>query len=173
MSENKVISCYKDTPIIFETSYFYWMREIDKLENHIPVSICIWDPKWFKGSNITCFVPKKYDSNTDCEACAQKNRIDCKYLNNYRAQLDNLFSTEFNKFIDYIVENIIDQYLNIYNGELDFSNPIHIIFLGYENKETLCTERYVLADKLEEYYFKNNNKEICIEELNFKRKSES
>ena len=158
--------------IAFATSYFYKIRFFKK--NMIPLSICIYDPKWYinnKDKNgqiyglrcneysgvqpdknlLSFLVPQEYRSNTDCECCNNKGNIHCDYLNRYRNHL--------HKYIDGNEELLLSQILNEikinypdrisgYNGDdnCNNGNNLTVVFIGFEVSSVSCSERFVLSE---------------------------
>ena len=165
--------------IVFATSYFYKIRFFKK--NMIPLSICMYDPKWYitgkdkndqryglrcngdsgvqSDKNLLSFlVPQEYHSDTDCECCNNKGNIHCDYLNRYRNQL--------HKYIDGSEELLLSQILNeikinypdhinghdgVNNGDNN-DNNLAVVFIGFEISSVSCSERFILSEYI------NNNK---------------
>ena len=180
----------KEFKIHFETSYFYNIRFFKR--NYLPISICIWDPKWYKqpikqfnniiGMTYNALIPRKYDSESDCEHCIEVNKEDfdngkflgdihCNYLENYRKQL-SIYNVERTlqdicEKADnhYNFDNFIINNNNNSNNNYDNNNEIHLIFIGYEIPERICTERYILAEWIEK------NSEYKVNELSKKCKN--
>ena len=138
----------------YMTSYFYNIRFFP--ENFIPVSICIWDPKWYKKLgyiNYQPFVPKEYNKETDCENCIKihKNKdyfdLNCNYLTNYK---DYLESIDLNMCLEELKIKAIS-YINK-NKEISQNfDEIVIVFIGYEPPYKKCSERFALAKILGEH----------------------
>ena len=164
----------KHIKIFLRTSYFYNLRFFDT-NIMFPVSICIWDPKWYKSRKEGAMtykglIPRKYDSENDCEACAKKFKKDdplyngnlqCNYVNNYRKQL-----SYYN--FERTINDILKKSDIIYNfQEILHKNPnitsFYIIFMGYEVPEKLCSERFILSEWIRD---KGN---IEIKEMEFKK----
>lgn len=130
--------------VSFMTSYFYQIRHFSK--NMIPVSICIWDPKWYKGIHYSGLVPKVYDPESHCENCIKVNGQEyhdfhCDYLNAYRRQLSRLN-----------VKRTLDDVARIvrkYAYENDVNGPLIAVFVGYEVTAKRCSERFVLSEWIE------------------------
>lgn len=158
--------------ISFATSYFYKIRFFKK--NMIPLSICMYDPKWYinnrdkndlryglscnkysgvqPNENILPFLlPQEYHSDTDCECCNNKGNIHCDYLNRYRNQL--------HKYIDGSEELLLSQILNEikinypdrisgYNVDDNCNNDnnLVVVFVGFEASSVSCSERFVLSE---------------------------
>lgn len=143
---------YGNYKIYFRTSYFYKLRFFKK--NMLPVSICIWDPKWYKGMSYKSLAPSKYDAETDCEQCIKEHsddpgyyNLDCNYLKNYRKQL-----SYYN--IERTLNDIIIKADKFYNfDEKNINNEIYIIFMGYEVSSKKCSERFELSRWIEQEYF--------------------
>lgn len=143
---------WRDVEVSFATSYFYQIRFFD--EWMVPVSICIWDPKWYDGVNYRGLVPKVYDSEVDCEACAKEHGdnpmfsdMNCHYLTEYRKQL-----SRFN------VQRTLDDVLRKVAMKHDLNEiakrnggKVQIVFVGFEVPSKRCSERFVLADWLEKH----------------------
>lgn len=142
----------------------------------IPLSICMYDPKWHKdgkdkngqryglrcnkytqsqsnGSLLPFLVPQEYHSDTDCECCNNKGDIHCDCLNRYRNQL--------HKYIDGNEELLLSQILNKIkinypdrikyledstNNSSDCTNNLTVIFVGFEVSSVSCSERFILSE---------------------------
>lgn len=142
---------YNNIKIFFRTSYFYQLRFFKK--NMIPVSICIWDPKWYKGFNYKGLIPKKYDQSQDCEFCIKQHEKDenyydlnCNYLTNYRKQL-NHFNVE-RTLLDIIKQLDKNKYINTENI---INNELYIVFMGFEIPTKKCSERFILSEWIQSY----------------------
>lgn len=169
--------------VYLNTSYFYMLRFLnqpdaiksitgDDLDIYLPISICIWDPKWYINSNkhplfnYKGFVPKKYSPESDCENCAKLHKDDpmydgdlkCDYLNNYRYQLSKY---NFERTIIDIWDKIYYYYrkegIELDRIESKGNLNFHLTFLGYEVPEKKCSERFVLKEWI------NNNGVECEE----------
>lgn len=157
---------HKGLKFFFHTTYFYRLRFFKDKINYVPVSICIWDPKWIKNLiKYKPFVPTKYDKNTDCEACAKQHQDDplyngnlkCKYIENYRNQLNHLnFEEEINNVCDLAISFLKEKYDFIPNS----TKEIHIMFVGYEIPAKKCSERFILSEWINNHYNSNFCNEI-------------
>ena len=165
--------------ISFATSYFYKIRFFKK--NMIPLSICMYDPKWYKdgkdkngqryglrcnghssaqpNKNLLPFlVPQEYHSDTDCECCNNKGNIHCDYLNRYRNQLHKYIDGNEELLLSQILNEIKINYPDLTSsyGEADngssSSNNLVVVFVGFETSSVSCSERFVLSEYI------NNNK---------------
>jgi len=145
---------FKNKNIHLATTYFYQLRFFK--DNMIPLSICIYDPKWYKndgGFNIKEFVPIDYNSNLDCENCHKLHKDDplyngnlnCRYLKEYRKQLKNLN-------IEKIIKEQCWKILNSkkYKQQIEKYNDVYLVFVGFEVPDKLCSERFILANYIEE-----------------------
>jgi len=142
----------------FATSYFAMLRYLPK--NYIPISICIWDPKWYPGENHKYgmenkdipkgLIPQKYNSETDCESCSvylekripTEKDLNCSYLTNYRQQL-NHFNVQ--RTTEYLIK-CAEKYIQKYRTDLINKNEIVLCFVGYEESSRICSERFILAE---------------------------
>ena len=164
----------KHIKIFLRTSYFYNIRFFNS-KTMFPVSICIWDPKWYtsrKEGAMTYkgLVPKKYDAENDCEACIEKHKkedplynggLQCNYVNNYRKQLSFY---NFDRTIDDIIQKAIRIYkINEILSKNSSINSIYIIFMGYEVPEQTCSERFILSEWI------RDKGEVEIKEMEFKK----
>ena len=164
--------------ISFATSYFYKIRFFKK--NMIPLSICMYDPKWYinnkdkngqryglrcndysspqSNDNLLPFlVPQEYHSDTDCECCNNKWNIHCDYLNRYRNQLHKYIDGNEGLLLSQILNEIKINYpdrISDYNVDDNCNNDNNLVavFVGFEASSVSCSERFVLSEYI------NNNK---------------
>lgn len=158
---------YKGINVFFRTSYFYQIRFMKNLPNMIPISICIWDPKWYNGINYKGLVPKIYSAENDCEACYKIHSDDplydgdlkCNYIINYRKQLSK-----------YNVQRTLVDILETIERNVNLSSvaktsnegikEITIVFIGFEVPKKRCSERFIVSEWLNIYF---QNDKFCYE----------
>jgi len=124
------------------TSYFYQIRNFPR--NLIPLSTAVWPPKYpIKDSTgqpailIDCW-PMKPGSQCAglCNgSCDPKHPDDCKFLEVYREQLDNI---DFERFYTQL-ENLKKQ---IEEGE--GLQDVDFAFIVFESPKNPCSERTVI-----------------------------
>ena len=143
---------YKDYKVYFRTSYFYKLRFFE--HNMLPVSICMWDPKWYQGMNYKGLAPKQYDPEIDCEQCIKDHsdednyfNLNCNYLTNYRKQLSH-----------YSIKNTLNDIIRLADKFYDFdkkaiNNEIYLIFMGFETSAKKCSERFTLSNWIQKEYY--------------------
>lgn len=152
----------------YAISYFYQIRNFKK--NMIPFSTAVWDPKWYHNNldNRTIYVDKNgvingcrceelkpgITCNNLCKGVKECNIKDpniCKFLSNYRKQLNKI---DFNSFLNYLNIHLY-QIQKIFRVE----DPM-IVFIVYETPTNQCSEREVIKQ-----WFKDNG--IELEELKY------
>lgn len=142
------------------TSYFYQVRHFR--DYMLPLSTAMYDPKWFhdnkgnsyqfrdkngiiNGGRAIMFTP---DKNCDglChgpETCDGKPD-NCKFLKNYKKQLDNLNFKKVMKWLEDCAEFCAKW--STYKGE----EPI-IVLLFHEKPDNPCSERWAVIDWFKEH----------------------
>lgn len=141
------------------TGYFYQLRFFK--DNMIPISTCVWDPKWFhnfKGQEH-CFTDGnnvvnglRYESLVPgllCEGLCRgtdgcNNTPDtCMFLKNYRRQLDNL---DFN-----VVYSELSKIAEVLSLSQQVEEEPVIVLMVYEKPDNPCSERWVIHDWFREH----------------------
>lgn len=143
----------------------------------IPISTAMYDPKWFHnfGNNLVTFidnngvingirsdllVPKmqpedgecKGQENGKCLAHSDANYSNCKFLSNYRKQLQDIDFYEFYNNLQAFAVSM-KELLN-----LD-KDPI-LVFMVYETVNNPCSERVTIQE-----FFKSNG--VACDELKY------
>lgn len=154
------------------TSYFYQIRFMKS--NYIPLSTAAWDPKWFhqnkghsfqwkdkngvwNGLRAEPFVPGEKCEGL-CrgpETCGEGNPKYCRFLQEYRKQLDELDFKE-------IIQRIYNLGIKVQEKEGFTEEPI-IVFIFHEAFTNPCSERWVVRE-----WFKDNG--YPVEEFGFEGK---
>lgn len=146
------------------TSYFYQIRFMDK--SIVPVSTAIWDPKWFhqfkgqdyifkdkngvyNGIRAEMFAPGPVcaDQCRGRDCCNTGDPAQCKFLQNYRLQLNQLDINEILSRCNSICERV--RALEGVQGEMS------ICFIVHEAPSNPCSERRVIQE-----WFKFNGIEV-------------
>lgn len=141
----------------FGTSYFYQLRFMKKHEEMLPVSICIWDPRWYDGMRYPGLVPKEYHAESDCEACYKKHPevewhdLHCEYLNHYRKQL-------YHYHVERTLQDVTRKAIAFY-GKQNLKD-LYVIFMGFEVPAKLCSERFILSEWINQSL---NMRDFCVE----------
>lgn len=147
------------------TSYYYHVRFFKS--NMLPLSTAVWDPKWFhnkpdnksiyvdkrgiiNGARAIMFVPDEtcMDLCRGPETCKSGDPDECKFLKNYRKQLDKL---KFNKVMDWLKEC---------TKVLDTDEEPIVVLLFHEKPDNPCSERVVVTK-----WFKDHG--VNIKELKY------
>lgn len=139
----------------FYTSYFYQIRFFP--HNLIPLSTAVWPPKYqLKDSSgqlaivVQCppFTPGAQCAGLCQGKCEPKHPQDCKFLQTYRAQLDNEITEDFFQTLNKLHDDIC-------RGE--GFDDVDFAFIVYEAPNNPCSERQVIQQ-----WFKDHH--ILIEE---------
>lgn len=148
---------YKGIKIYFKTSYFYKLRfENFTKGNCLPISICSWDPKWYKGMKYKGLVPKSISDAMNCKKCTKKfgkfdefneSNYNCPYLQKYIKQLSFYNAKRTLEDVIYKVEKF---YLETENKDIislakENEYRLNLVFMGYEVPTIKCSERFVLS----------------------------
>lgn len=138
------------------TSYFYQIRNFKK--NYIPISTCLFDPKWYhdftndysyifkdkrgilNGLRIESIIEQGRQLNHGPEICPCENKDynTCSFLCNYRKNLENI---NFNKMIA-----DMQKLANDYQKEEKIEEEIILVLIVYEVPNNPCSERKPLQD---------------------------
>ena len=153
----------------FRTSYFYQLRFMAKHPCMVPVSICIWNPKWYSGISYRALVPKSYDAESDCESCVKIHGDDpmydgglkCGYLEQYRKQLGRFNVKRTLEDVAKVVAANVD--INAISEVRNGQKWITVVFVGYEVPAKRCSERFALAAWINESMGQNGDIPFCVE----------
>lgn len=136
-------------------SYFYMIRFFKPYQ--IPISTAIWDPKWyhdFKKENYTFkdkngvwngFYYLPLAPGESCEGLCNgvdkcnsgKDPNNCKFLREYKKQLDNI---DFDKMILFF-KNLCNKIERTENLKEKYDCEPEIILIVYETPNNPCSER--------------------------------
>ena len=127
----------------------YWAQVKNFPKNLVALSTVVWEPKWYKVGGIDkngvislqCppLRPGKACDGLCNGKCNPKHPQDCKFLQEYRKQLDaidfSVFMRKINKLHDIIQER-------------EKINDVNFAFIFYEKYDNPCSERWVVQDWL-------------------------
>ena len=150
-------------------SYFYHIRFFKPYM--LPVSTAVWDPKWYHRNNDqdTTYIDKNGvinglrvpmlapGENCHClcrgrELCEDIPTGSCKFLQEYRKQLDAIPFKEFCESLTQCSEKL--------KGILKFKEDPILVLMVHEKYDNPCSERVVLLD-----WFKQNG--VDVQELKY------
>ena len=151
------------------TSYFYQIRNFKNYM--IPLSTAMYDPKWYHDfkDNKNVFVDKRgiingircedlkpgitcKDLCNGKENCSTKDPTICKFLKNYRHQLNKL---DFNLFLEELTD-----FSDTAKIQLELNLDPTLVLIFYETPTNSCSERNTVIQ-----WFRDNN--FFIDELKY------
>lgn len=161
------------------TSYFYQIRHFKK--NMIPISTCIWDPKWYhnftddynyiffdkrnilNGLRIESIIEQGRYSNLgpDYCPCDKKEYQTCSFLQNYRKNLEKI---DFIKMYKDMQELAIN-----YQKDKHITEEIILVLIVYETPSNHCSERQALQDYFQSHGIDCTELEYPIQQLEIKK----
>lgn len=161
------------------TSYFYQIRHFKR--NMIPISTCLWDPKWFhnftndynyifkdkrnilNGLRIETIIEQGRNSNygPDYCPCDKKEYQTCSFLKNYRKNLEKI---NFDKMIADMQE-----LANNYQKNEKIDEEIILVLIVYETPNNPCSERVPLQEYFTSHGWECKELEYPIQQLKIKK----
>lgn len=160
--------------IYFHTTYFYQLRFLKHMgKNWLPISICLWDPKWYDGMNFKPFVPKEYEGENDCEMCIKQHEDDpmydgglnCNYIKRYRDQLSGY---QLDEKLDMLIKESLQFYSIQLHENAFLWKEVHLLFVGYEVPEKKCSERFTLSKWINDEMKKLGTNEDVVNEWKYR-----
>lgn len=129
------------------TSYFAQIRNFPK--NLVALSTVTWEPKWYKigdidQNGIISMRCPPLRPGKSCEGlcngtCSPKHPKDCKFLQAYRKQLNDI---DFNNFMEHILDLRARLCEDFKVPDFDFA------FIFFEKYDNPCSERWPVQDWL-------------------------
>ena len=125
----------------------YWAQIKNFPKNLVALSTVVWEPKWYKVGgmdqngviSLRCppLRPGKACEGLCNGKCSPKHPQDCRFLQEYRKQLDAIDFSAFMRKINKLHDIIQEQ---------EKINDVNFAFIFYEKYDNPCSERWPVQD---------------------------